>query len=203
MNSPKFSQDPSQFSGSDDSRSTIASTAKQATAKVGSAASEAASRVRETAEKLATEKKETVADRVGSYSSAIHESARSLEEQDPNIAWLTHRAAERLESVANYVRDRDFAGLREDAASLARRHPAAFFGGMCIAGLVLGSVIRAARTSTTDAGSESSVGDSDYPDYMTEGRETVSSYGANPSYEANPTPYGTSTAAGSAAVPEI
>src|SRR5690606_21761859 len=111
----------------------------------------------------------TVADRVGSYSSAIHESARSLEEQDPNIAWLTHRAAEGLESVANYVRDRDFSGLREDAASLARRHPAAFFGGMCIAGLVLGSVIRAARTSATESESESSLGDVDYPDYMTEG----------------------------------
>jgi hypothetical protein len=146
---------------------------------------------------MAAEKKETVADRVGSYSSAIHESARSLEEQDPNIAWLTHRAAERLESVANYVRDRDFSGLREDAASLARRHPAAFFGGMCIAGLVLGSVIRAARTSATESESESSLGDVDYPDYMTEGRETVSSYGTSP------TSFGSSTAAGSAAVPEI
>lgn len=175
MNSPKSPQDPSQHSG-DESRSTIASTAKEATAKVGSAASEAATRVKETAERVATEKKDTVADRVGSYGSAIRESARSLEEQDPNIAWLTHRAAERLESVANYVRDRDFTGLRDDAARLARRHPAAFFGGMCVAGLVLGSVIRAARTAATESEQES---EADYPDYMSEGRETVSSYGSS------------------------
>ena len=180
MNSPKYSQDPSPFSGSDESRSTVGSAAKQATAKVSAAASDAASRVKETAEKLVTEKKMGVADRVGAYGSAIHESARSLEEQDPNIAWLTHRAAERLEGVANYVRDRDFAGLREDAADLARRHPAAFFGGMCVAGLVLGSVIRAARSATKETGSQSSYAtdESDYPGYMSEDREPVSSYGS-------------------------
>jgi hypothetical protein len=188
MNSPKFSQDPSPYSGSEP-RSTIASTAQQAPAKVASVASEAASRVRESAEKLAAEKKDTVADRVDSYGSAIHETARSFEEQDPNIAWLTHSAAERLESVANYVRDRDFNGLREDAANLARRHPAAFFGGMCVAGLILGSVIRAARSSAATS-ARSGGADSDYPGYMTEDAEAGSSYGASP----NET---------SAAVPEI
>jgi hypothetical protein len=140
--------------------------------------------VKETAEKVASEKKDSVADRVGSYSSAIHESARSLEQQDPNIAWLTHRAAERLESVAHYVRDRDFSGLRDDAERLARRHPVAFFGGMCVAGLVLGSVIRAARTAASES---QEGGESDYPDYMTEGRETVSSYGS-PTQSSAPIP---------------
>ena len=110
MNSPKFSQDPSQFSGSNEPRSTIAGTAKEATAKVSAAAGEAASRVKEGAERMVQEKKTTVADRVGAYGSAMHDSARSLEQQDPNIAWLTHRAAERLDSLATYVRDRDLAG---------------------------------------------------------------------------------------------
>jgi hypothetical protein len=96
---------------------------------------------------------------------------------------LTHRAAERLENVANYVRDRDFAALREDAASLARRHPAAFFGGMCVAGLVLGSVIRAARSASRETDSFESdyatddVG-SEYPRYMSEQKEPASSFGS-------------------------
>jgi hypothetical protein len=194
MNSPKFSQDPSQFSGSNEPRSTIAGTAKEATAKVSAAAGEAASRVKEGAERMVQEKKTTVADRVGAYGSAMHDSARSLEQQDPNIAWLTHRAAERLESVANYVRDRDFAGLREDAASLARRHPAAFFGGMCVAGLVLGSVIRAARSASQESGSYGSdyastddVG-SEYPSYMSEQREPASSFGSSPTQTASGIP---------------
>jgi len=184
MNSPKFSQDPSQFSGSNEPRSTIAGTAKQATAKVSAAAGEAATRVKEGAERMVQEKKTTVADRVGAYGSAMHDSARSLEQQDPNIAWLTHRAAERLDSLATYVRDRDFAGLREDAASLARRHPAAFFGGMCIAGLVLGSVIRAARSASQESagsyGSDYATDDvgSEYPNYMSEQKEPVSSFGS-------------------------
>jgi hypothetical protein len=178
MNSPKFSQEPSQFSGGNEPRSAIASTAREAKAKVSSAASEAASRVKESAEKVVADKKDAVADRVGAYGSAIHDSAKSLEEQDPNIAWLTHRAADRLESVANYVRDRDFSGLREDAANLARRHPVAYFGGMCVAGLVLGSVIRAARTASKD--SEYKNEESDYPDYMNKDREAVSSAESSP-----------------------
>jgi len=193
MNSPKFSQDPSQFSGSTEPRSTIAGTAKEATAKVSAAAGEAASRVKEGAERMVQEKKTTVADRVGAYGSAIHDSARSLEQQDPNIAWLTHRAAERLESVANYVRDRDFSGLREDAASLARRHPAAFFGGMCVAGLVLGSVIRAARSASQESesyGSDYATDDvgSEYPNYMSEQREPASSFGSSQNQTASGIP---------------
>ncbi|HTO03842.1 MAG TPA: hypothetical protein VL069_09085, partial [Opitutus sp.] len=195
MNSPKFSQEPSQFSGSTEPRSSIAQTAKEAKAKIGSAATDAASKLKEGAEKLVSDKKETVADRVGAYGSAMHESAKSLEQQDPNIAWLTHRAAEKLEGVANYVRDRDFLGLRDDAADLARRHPAAFFGGMCMAGLVLGSVIRAARGASRESNDES--GESNY---MNENRESAAS-----SYETSPSAssYETSPAQGTAIIPEI
>lgn len=170
MNSPKYSQDPLQ-SGGGESRSTIGQTARATASKVGTAASEAASKVKDSAEKMAAERKDMAADRVGAYGSAIHDTAKSLEEQDPNIAWLTHRAADKLESVATYVRTRDFHGLREDAASLARRHPAAFFGGMCVAGLVLGSVIRAARQSTRSSSPDESGNYKDsgtgYPNYTT------------------------------------
>ena len=220
MNSPKFSQDPSSFAGSNEPRSSvgtaakeagakIASTAKEATAKFTAAAGNAAGRLKEDAEKLVSDKKSTVADRVGSYSTAIHETARSLEEQDPNIAWLTHRAAERLEGVANYVRTRDFAGLRDDAANLARRHPAAFFGGMCVAGLVLGSVIRAARSSVTESSYDSSVyppEESDYPDYRTEEKERVSSSsfsGGSTSFGSGQSSLGTNPTQSSAGIPEI
>lgn len=166
MNSPKFSQDPSQATGSGESRSTAVKTAREAAAKIRPAAAETAARMKESAEKIATEQKENAADRVAAYGTAIHESANSLEKQDPNIAWLTHRAADRLESVASYVRTRDFRGLREDAEDLAHRHPVAFFGGMCVAGFVLGSVIRAARSSAVESSAVDA--SSDYPNYTAE-----------------------------------
>ena len=121
----------------------VAAKARDAAARVKSAAADTAARAKDEAQHIAAEKKEAAASRIDSYGSAIHESARSLEEQDPNIAWLTHRAAERLENIAGYVRTRDFAGLREDAESVARRHPAAFFGGMFVAGLVIGNLMKA------------------------------------------------------------
>jgi hypothetical protein len=137
----------------------LAAKARETASKVKSAAADTAARAKDQAQHVATEKKEAAANRIGSYGSAIHESARSLEEQDPNIAWFTHRAAERIENVANYVRTRDFAGLREDAENVARRHPAAFFGGMFIAGLVLGNIMKASRRNLDEDESFANGGD--------------------------------------------
>ena len=123
----------------------LTQTARTAAAKVKTAAADTAGKVKERAENMVGEKKETAATRVGDYGSALHESARALEEKDPNIAWFAHRAADRLQNAANYMRNRDFAGLREDAERIARRHPAVFFGGMFVGGLLLGNLVKASR----------------------------------------------------------
>jgi hypothetical protein len=123
----------------------ISQTAREAASKVKGVASTTAARAKEQAERFVSEKKETTANRIGSYSSAIHDTAQSLEEKDPNIAWFTHRAADRLQSVAEYMRTRDFSALRTDAEDMARRHPAVFFGGMFLAGLVVGNIVKASR----------------------------------------------------------
>jgi hypothetical protein len=128
-----------------DVKNKVGETAKDAAAKVKSAASQTVAKAKDQAEQIVSDKKETAANRIGSYSSAIHESARSLEEQDPNIAWFTHRAANKMQDVADYVRTRDLSMLRDDAANLARRHPAAYFGGMFIAGLVLGNLVKSSQ----------------------------------------------------------
>src|SRR5689334_11542084 len=74
----------------------LAQTAKTAATKVKTAAADTAGKVKERAENMVDERKETAATRISDYGSALHESARSLEEKDPNIAWFTHRAADRL-----------------------------------------------------------------------------------------------------------
>lgn len=124
-----------------EAKETLSATAS----KVKAAAADTAVRAKEQAERVVTEKKDTAAERIGGYSSAIHDTARSLEEKDPNIAWFTHRAADRLQNIADYVREHRFSDLRHDAEDLARRHPAAFFGGMFLAGLVLGNVVKASQ----------------------------------------------------------
>jgi hypothetical protein len=131
-------------------KETVTRTARDATDKIKSAASQTAAKAKEHAERIATDKREAAADRVGGYSSAIHESARSLEEKDPNIAWFTHRAADRVQGAADYIRSRDLAGLREDAEGFARRNPAVFFGGLFVLGLALGNLMKAGRSRSDD-----------------------------------------------------
>lgn len=151
QNSPTSSDNPG-VGGVTESRSTlaetktqIAQTARDAATKVKGAASTAAARAKEEAERFASDKKETAAGRIGNYSSAIHETARSLEEKDPNIAWFTHQAADKLQGVADYMRHRDLSNLRQDVEDIARRHPAAFFGGMFLVGLLAGNVVKASQ----------------------------------------------------------
>jgi hypothetical protein len=134
----------------------VSQTARETATRLKTTASQTASRAKEEAQRIAEQKKETVASRVDNYGSALHDSAKSLEEQDPNIAWFTHRAADRLQNVADYVRARDFTALRQDAEGIARRHPAAFFGGMFVAGLVLGSLLTASRRQPSDDSFEES-----------------------------------------------
>ena len=122
-------------------------TAREAVDQVKSATASTVSRAKEETGKIVSDKRQVAAEKIGGYSSAIHDSAKSLEEKDPNIAWFTHRAADRLQTVADYVRDRDLADLRHDAEDIARRHPAVFFGGLFVAGLLIGNLLKASGGS--------------------------------------------------------
>jgi len=122
---------------------------KKAAQQLRTAASDTASQAREKAQQFASDRQQTAAQRISGYSSAIHDSAKSLEAEDPNIAYFTHGAADRLEKVAEYVRSCDLAKLRDDAETVARKHPALFFGGVFVAGLVLGNVLKASSSRGT------------------------------------------------------
>ncbi len=142
---------PDHFGKLTQAKEAIAQTARDAAAKLRSAAGDATSVAREEASRLAAEKKAAAAARVGGYSAALHESARSLEEQDPNIAYFTHRAADKLQGVADYLRARDFGMLREDCGHFARRHPAVFYGGLFFAGLLAGNLLKATAHPRSDS----------------------------------------------------
>jgi len=151
--------------------------ARETADQVKQAAASTFNRAKEETGKLASDKKQAAADRIGGYSSAIHDTAKSLEEKDPNIAWFTHRAAARLQGVADYVRDRDFGGLRSDAENLARRHPAAFFGGLFVAGLVIGNLLKASARSGGGSDSTGEAEDVNESGGNASGGSTVSAAG--------------------------
>lgn len=129
----------------EETKDKVAQTAREAVSKIKGAASNTTARAKEEAARFAAEKKEATASRIKGYSSAMHDTAQSLEDKDPNIAWFTHRAADKVQSIADYMRNRDFSQLRLDAEEMARRHPGAFFGGMFLAGLLVGNVVKASR----------------------------------------------------------
>ena len=133
-----------------EAKHTITQTARETAAKVKSAAATTAIKAKHEAGRFVSEKKEEAASRVEGYGSALHESARSFDRQDPNIAWMTDRAADKLQSVADYMRTSDLARLRGDCEGFAHRHPAVFFGGLFFAGLMLGNAIKASRRKIDD-----------------------------------------------------
>ncbi len=135
-----------------DAKNSITSTARDAAAKLKTATASTVAKAKDQAAQLAAEKKAAASERIGGYSSALHDSAKSFEQNDPNIAWFTHRAADKLQGVADYMRSRDFSGLRQDAEGLARRHPGAFFGGLFLAGLLIGNVVKASQRKAANSG---------------------------------------------------
>jgi hypothetical protein len=120
-------------------RATVRQTAEKARRATGKVVDQA----KEKAGQVAQDRQQATAGKIGGYSDRLRESARSMEEEDPNIAHFAAKAADRLQEVADYVRDADFARLRADATDLARRHPVLFMGGMLAAGLVLGNLAKA------------------------------------------------------------
>jgi hypothetical protein len=156
MNTSNASAQPSvgQNENSGGPNKSVMETVRQTAADLKNATTATATQAVDGLKQTATDKKNQTADRVQAYGSAIHDSAKSLERDDPNIAWFTHQAADRLQGVANYVRQRDFQGLREDVEDLARRHPLPFFGGLCLVGLVLGNIVKASGKSLSATSSD-------------------------------------------------
>lgn len=126
--------------------SSVKEMASQAKRKAGDVLGQA----KERAASMAEEQKQSAAQHINRYGEALRDSAKKVEDQDPNIAYYANRAAEKIEQVADYVRNTDFEGLRRDAEDVARRNPALVMGGMFVAGLVLGALVRASAQTLKD-----------------------------------------------------
>lgn len=140
-------------------KETVKETARQAkdtlrvkAGEMKSKVGEIGAKVKEQGQDYVDEQKARTADRIEGYSDTVREaSERMKREQDPNIAHYTRLMADKLDQAAQYIRNCEVNDLRREAETLARNHPAVFFGGMFVAGLALARFVKASAEHTTDS----------------------------------------------------
>lgn len=104
-----------------------------------SAASKAAQRVQEEVESG----KRRAESRIDSMAQSMHDAVDLFhDENEQLLARCMDYAAGRLESVAQYLKDRSFRGLRDDAADVVRSHSLAFMGLALVSGFAAGRFLR-------------------------------------------------------------
>jgi hypothetical protein len=98
---------------------------------------------RGSARSLLDEQRKRVAEELEIVASAVREAGRKLKEEDREAAaHYTDRAAEGVERVSNYLHERHFGEVLEDAGELLRRQPALFIAGAFTAGFFLARFLK-------------------------------------------------------------
>ena len=99
---------------------------------------------------LVSRQKDQAADRLGGVAGALRDVANRLQEQDQaaGIGQYATRAADQVDRLSHYLRDRDLNTFVRDTETFARRHPDVFLGGTFLAGLLLARFLK----SSSDRG---------------------------------------------------
>jgi len=110
--------------------SALADTAK---AKLG----EVTEPIKDKAVEIAEHQKDVGADQVGHFAQAMHGAASALEQQMPQFANYVHDAGQKLEGLADDLRNGSVDELLDRFGRYAKDQPALIFGGAMIAGFAL------------------------------------------------------------------
>lgn len=104
----------------------------------------AAHQAKDQVNQVVAQRKDEAAERLNSFASVLRDTAGKLNEQDENgIGQYADRAAQQVERLSSYLRDRDVSTFLRDTETFARRHPDVFLGGAFLAGLVLARFFKA------------------------------------------------------------
>ena len=107
-----------------------------------------ASKAKDKAEQLSESASETVDRQRENVSSGLERAASTLHEKATNIPGgpravsAVHRFADGMETTASYLRDHDFADMRDDVISLCKRHPVQALVSAVAFGFLLGRSVR-------------------------------------------------------------
>jgi len=132
----------------------LAALADTAKAKLG----EVAEPVKEKAIEVAEQQKDAGADQVGHFARAMHGAASALEQEMPQLANYVHDAGQKLESLADDLRNGSVDDLMDRFGSYAKDQPALVFGGAMVAGFALTRFLKSSAKNTNMARSGMSQG---------------------------------------------
>jgi hypothetical protein len=142
--------EPNQYTSggtqSNDQSSNLSALADTATAKLG----EVAEPVKEKALEVAQQQKDAGAEQVTHFARAMHGAAFALEEQMPQMANYVHDAGQKLESLADDLRNGSVDELMDKFGRYAKDQPALVFGGAMVAGFALTRFLKSSAKNTGD-----------------------------------------------------
>jgi len=84
--------------------------------------------------------------------SAVRESGNQIRPQRPEIAGIADTGAQRIEELANTLREKEPREILDDVEQFARRQPALVIGGGLLAGLAIGRILRTGSETATPNG---------------------------------------------------
>lgn len=152
----------------------------EAKRETASLASQARDQVRDQVQGLVGERKDQMANRLGSLAGALRDAGRRLDEEDGGgLGRYAERAAEQVDRLSGYLRDRDLDSFVRDTETLARRRPELFLGGAFVGGVLLARFLKAS-SERRDGGTWSRTDDRHSSDVHRVGPEDLTTpYGPN------------------------
>lgn len=135
---------------------------------------------------LVSKQKDQAAQRLGSVAGALRDVGNRLNEQDnAGFGQYAVRAADQVDRLSGYLRDRDLNNFVRDTESFARRHPDVFLGGTFLAGLLLARFLKSSSSNVDEDWSANAY--ASYPDYQ--GQMGRNRYAGEPFDDVNPQAY--------------
>jgi hypothetical protein len=106
--------------------------------------SRAASQAGDYMAELVTQQKDQAADRLGGVAGTLRELGTRLREEDGGggFGHYAVRAADQVDRLSHYLRNRDLVTFLRDTENFARRRPDVFLGGTFLAGLLLARFLK-------------------------------------------------------------
>ena len=125
-------------------KSTVNEAAEEARVK----AAEVTDEIKQQAHSTASSQKAKTADRIDGVASSLRQTGRELRSHDEEtFAQYADTAAEQIERVSGYLKDRDISELMHEVKRFAHRQPEVFLAGSLAVGFLLGRFLRSSDPS--------------------------------------------------------
>ncbi len=133
---------------------------------IKTAAQSAARQAQEAGRDFVHAQKEHLAHKVDEYAGAVRATAERLRNDEGNVlATPAQKAAEQLEQMSRYLREKEPADFLDDLEAFARRKPEVVFGALFAVGLAAARFFKASRRRPRRAGPPESLGDAPSPTF--------------------------------------